>query len=237
MARIQKGVMFVFLMFVAVAANAVPHGGMWKGRSGVDKVVYPVTVQQWVSTQTAKVEVSVDATLKESDLSKARGNIRANLDKIGGKADWHITQFRRSQDQSGLERVAVQAEARLPEGQLANLRQQAKAMSKAGSTYRINNIDFTPSMADMQQARADLRAKVYMQANQELVRLNKQYPGQKFHLHRVNFVGMMRPGMAMKGARAMFVGAAMAASPTPLTVSNRLSLNAMVFLSTDAKPA
>ncbi len=131
-----------------------------------------------VSTQTALVTVNINATLSNSDLVKARADIMDKLAKISA-GDWHLTQFDRSQDSSGLEKLYVQAQARVAQANLTTNYQNAKSVSKPGASYEIGTIEFKPSLDEVQQVRAQLRERIYQQARDELARLNKVYTGQE----------------------------------------------------------
>src|SRR5436190_23068731 len=93
----------------------------------LNKVALQLTAEQWVATKTALVTVGINASVSDSDLGKIQSNILDKLNQLAGKQEWHIVSFDRSQDQSGLERVQVSAQARLPEAALAGIRDKAKA--------------------------------------------------------------------------------------------------------------
>ena len=102
----------------------------------LDTVVFQVAAKQWVGTQTALLTVSINATLTNADLIKARKDIMDKLVKIA-PGEWHLTQFDRSQDNSGLEKLYVQAEARIPQSSLTSVYQNAKSVSLPGASYNI----------------------------------------------------------------------------------------------------
>lgn len=154
----------------------------------VNTVSLQLQAQQWVQAKTAKVSVEVNAALNNEKLSNVYSNIRQNLNRLAPQADWHITQFNRSQDNTGLEKVTVEAEVRLPQNALTNIRDQAKAISQPGATYTINDIAFSPSFTEIQAAKSALRVQIYQQALNEVNQLNKIYVGEHFYLHQLNFV-------------------------------------------------
>lgn len=203
----------------------------------LDKVAFQVAAKQWVTTQTALLTVNINATLANADLVKARADIMSKLGKIA-EGEWHITQFDRSQDNSGLEKLYVAAQARVPQASLTDIYQQAKSVSKPGATYEINAIEFKPSLEEIQQIRAQLRERLYQQVNEELTRLNKVYTGQNYSLNRLVFVeGDSAPVPAMaKGYQAREANMVMAVAPAPaLTVSNEIIMNAMVEAASNRK--
>jgi hypothetical protein len=110
-----------------------------------------------------------------------------NLKKITKSGEWHITQFNRGQDKSGLEVLHIEAEARLSENDLTGLREKAKSVTKPGETYTILGIDFSPSTLELQQAHAVARVEMYNKIKEEIARLNQIYPDQHYFLHSIDF--------------------------------------------------
>ena len=194
----------------------------------LNQVLYQTSVEQWVTTKTAEVVVDVNATMNEDALASAHDDITAKLNKLAS-ADWHVTQFDRTPNESGLEQLAVEAQTRLSESALSNLREQAKAMSKPGETFTIQSITFEPTLAETEAVRTALRNQIYTQVQAELASLNKLYPNQHYVVHMINFGEVNLP---QPEARMMMMGAVNApvASPAPVTVANKLTLSAAVDL-------
>jgi hypothetical protein len=198
----------------------------------LDKVMFQVAAKQWVSTKTALLTVNINATLTNTDLVKARIDIMSNLAKIAG-GEWYLTQFDRSQDNSGLEKLYVAAQARILQASLTDIYKNAKAISKPGATYDIGTVEFKPSLEEIQQVKAQLRERLYEEVKMELSQLNKVYPNQNYSLNRLVFldgeVATPQP-RAYKEANALFISAA--AAPA-LTVSNELVMSAAVELASN----
>lgn len=155
--------------------------------------------EQWVSTETALVTISIDANLNQTGLDKLQAEVMTTLQGMA-KVKWRITRYNRSQDQSGLERVHMQAQARLSESQLNTLRTQAKAKTKPGLKYRVHGIDYSPSQAEMNAVRDQQHQILYKRAKSELDSINKIYSPQKFYLHQITFAGEVPP-VSMNDAR------------------------------------
>ncbi len=160
----------------------------------LNKVTLQFTSEQWVTTKTALVTIGISASVSDKGLDKIQGNILDKLNQFASKAEWHIVSFDRSEDQSGLEKVQASAQARLPEAALAGLRDKAKAMSKPGETYTLDNVQFIPSDEELRAANTALRINIYQQVKTELDQLNKEYPEQKYFVHQINFVSQVSPG-------------------------------------------
>lgn len=188
----------------------------------LNKISYQATVEKWATTETANVTINMDAVLGKMGLSNINAHVLETLHKMAADANWHVTQFNRTQDKSGLEMLHVEAEARLSQNVLASLREKAKNISKPGETYTVGNIDFMPALAEMEKTHADARAAIYEQVKQEIARLNQMYPEQHYFLNQLDFVPAQVMPMMFKGGRAN-VDMAVAATP-----ESNISVNAKI---------
>lgn len=195
----------------------------------LNKVTFRLTAEQWVTTKTALVSIGVNAGVSDVGVEKIQEEVLTKLNKISDQGTWHIISLDRTQDQSGLEKIQIVAQARLASSALSGLRDKAKAISKPGETFTIDNIQFSPSEDEWRAANADLRSNIYQQAKDELDRLNKAYPNQKFYIHDIDFVGALMP---MPMAQNTFVSVRMAqgAVNKELPVGDKLVLGATVSL-------
>ena len=203
----------------------------------LDEVEFQISAKHWVSTQTALLTVNVNATLTDADLVKARDDMMKKLNQIA-VGEWHLTQFDRSQDSSGLEKLYVQAQARVNQANLTHIYQNAKSVTKPGATYELGSVEFKPSLEEIQQVKSLLRKQLYELANEELARLNKIYQGQNYTLNQLEIMESEYPGSSTrsyraKGAMAMLSGSSAAPS---LSVSNELVMTASVKAASTRKP-
>lgn len=197
----------------------------------LDKVTLSLQSEQWVTTKTALVDVGVNAAVTDQGIEKVQANVLDKLNQLSNKGEWHIVSFNRQLDKSGLESVQINAQTRLPQSELANLRNKAKAVSKPGETYTIDNVQFIPSEEELRQANVGLRNQIYQQAKAEIETLNKAYPEQKYYLHQVNFltVSAMRAVPEANMMAKMSV-ASVATAPVPLSVGNKVFMQANIVL-------
>ena len=217
-------------MLTLLALNSVGIAATPSTVLGLDTVVFQIAAKQWVSTQTALLTVNINATLSNADLVKARADIMDKLAKIAG-GEWHLTQFDRSQDSSGLEKLDVKAQARVPQASLTNVYVNAKSVTKPGANYEIGGVEFKPSLDEVQQVRAQLRERLYQQASAELARLNKVYTGQSYSLYNLVFGEGDMIAMPLSKSyqpQEMMNAMAMPAAAPALTVSNELTMSAWV---------
>jgi uncharacterized protein YggE len=205
-----------------------------------DAISFDLSAEDWVNTKTAHVALNVEAAVTASNA----GTMRADMSKAindAAKADWRLTGFNRSQDQTGLERWSVSFEARLPEAALNGLRDSIKKASKAGMQITVGGIDFSPSREEMEASRATLRTRIFKEANEQLTSLNATLPGRGFRISQITFeTDFPAPIQMFRSKRAMDVGgvalSAPAAMPMPEAeqapdISQKLILNAHVVFS------
>lgn len=208
-----------------------------------DRVIFDLSGEQWVMTKTAHVIIGVEASVSGTNAGNMRGDMIKAVNDLS-KGDWRLTSFNRSQDQTGLERWSAQFEARLPEAQLNGLQDAAKKLSKAGMQLSVNDINFSPSLDEMEAARGVLRTQIYKTANEQLVALNAALPGRNYRIALVNFDSSNEEPTPMprvvRGQANMMMAMAeapKAAAPTPIERAEKISLTArVVFATSPDKP-
>jgi hypothetical protein len=195
----------------------------------LDKVSFQLKAEKWVTTKTADVFVGINAAVADAGIEKIQNQVLAQLAQLSSQGEWHIISYTRQQDKSGLESIQISAEARLPQSDLATIRSKAKAISKPGNTYTVDDVQFTPSEDEITQANVLLRSSIYQQAKTEIDILNKQFPDQKYNLYRIEFnsTPVAMPMLRMAVARYDVPGGVAAA---PLNVGNRMEIFATVML-------
>lgn len=221
----RKFLVFAACMLVTTLAWAESD---WS--SLLNKVNLQLSAEQWVTTQTAKVTVSVSASVTDKGIDNIQKTVLEKLKQLSNKSEWHIVSFNRYKDNSGLENVSIQGEARLPQSDLGALRTKAKSISRPGETFKVSSIQFTPSDQEIRDANSALRNNIYTQAKKELDSVNKHYPDQKFYIHDIIFSSS--PAVAPMANKAVMRSAmvAMDAGAAPLNVGNKMTLYAQLTL-------
>ncbi len=197
--------------------------------SVLPQVSLQLTAEQWVTTQTARVSVSLDALLNKNQLAKAQENFQAALKRIAPEGVWHITEFSRAPSKTNLEQLHAMAEARLSDNALAGLRERASAQNGEGQTYIVQDIIYSPTTDEISNAYAQLRAQIYNQTKAELDRLNAVYPKAGYGLYNINFTSVnIQPGpIMMKIAGEMNAAARETGN---VSLSQKLTQDAVVVL-------
>lgn len=224
----------IVVCIVLISTYALSFADDFHSRMLLDKVVFQVSAKQWVKTQSALLSVNINATLTSADLVKARANIMSHLNRVA-PGDWHITQFDRSQDSSGLDKLVVSAQVRVPQASLTDIYQNAKNVSKPGETYTINGVEFAPSLDEVQQVKAQLRTQLYATVSREIAQLNKAYPEQHYTVNTIDFFDGDTPVVQTTGVspRAMVNSLMAMPAPAPLAVSNELTMTAVTELASN----
>ena len=196
-----------------------------------DVISFDLSAEDWVTTKTAHVSLAVEAAVSATNA----GSVRADMTKTindAAKADWQLTGFNRSLDQTGMERWSVTYEARLPESALNGLRDSVKKASKAGMQITVGGIDFSPSHEEMEAARSVLRARIYKEAGEQLTALNAALPGRSFRISQIAFeTDVPAPIQMFRGKHVLDAAVMSSASVEPeqaQDVSQKLVLSAHI---------
>ncbi len=193
-----------------------------------DIVALSLTVEDWIKTEGATAYVEIDAALDGEEVAAIRSQMLQGLARLAA-GEWRITRFSNSRDRSGLQRWSASAQARLGEDALDGLRNRAASLSRPGLRFRINRLEFNPTLVEREAARALLRKRLYERIGQEIVMLEAAFPGRRFRLKRLETDPPMGARPAMLNARAE-AAPMITAKQAPMTVSQKIRLSARVIL-------
>ena len=225
------GALFSTSLWAATPGAVMPFGEYPR----LNTINYQVTAEKWVSTQTAKVTVSIDASLNQAGMDNLQSQVESSLKSVAN-VDWRLVDFERTQDQSGLEKIHISAQARLATAQVTDIRTKTEKLSKPGLKYQIDSIDYTPTADDIQAAQASLRNELYQRIQAEIVALDKTFANQVYYVHDLNFGGDNN-GSSGPMVRTMMLAAAPAQSAGNTSISQKVTVVANVTLaSTIANP-
>ncbi|GLQ05279.1 SIMPL domain-containing protein [Sneathiella chinensis] len=239
---------FAVLAF-APAAYADMNGHPGHGHPGMghqDRVVLNLKTQGWVTTETARVHVNFDITQQKETAAELKQQIMAALDGLAGKAQWYITSSNENKDRTGLTRWMVSAEARVGEEHVSGLADRAEKASRPGFKVNVGYVDFSPSQAEFEALRGELRETIYTNAVMEAERLNRVFKDRTYKVSMVDFLerqampGAPAPRVmhSMKMAESdavMSSGGSASNGATELAVSRRVNMSATVILTAQDK--
>jgi hypothetical protein len=220
--EMNKLVFFIVAYFISFAA--------WAGdglSTMLNKVTLQLKAEQWVTTKTALVSVTINAAVTDQGIEKIQSSVMQKLTQLSNQGEWHLVSFNRQLDKSGLESIQMMAQARLPQADLSQLRNKAKTLSKPGEAFSIDDIQFVPSEEELRQANLQLRNNLYQQAKTEIDTLNKWYADQKYYLYQMDFITAPVMPMPMAASARMSL---MKVAAAPLSVGNKVELQATVVL-------
>lgn len=204
----------------------------------LDKVSFQISAKRWVDTQTVMLSVGINATLDSLDLVKARASMMTKLSKIVS-GDWHMVQFDRYQDNSGMQKLDAMAQVRVNQSQLNRVYDTVKEISRAGETFTVASIEFKPGLEEIQKTKAELRQQLNKEVQQELAVLNRTFTEQHFTLSALDYLDDVGPGPLQNRPLMLASNGGSrdaAASSAPITVSNELKMTAVVEAASVRKP-
>jgi hypothetical protein len=219
-------------LLFAAAASSVAHDAEARG----PELVFPVTVEGWANTSTARVTAIADITLTTEVAAQVRAEALAAFAKIGPGAKWRITKFSRRADRSGARRWVINAETRLAQSKIDGLRDAAKNASEPGKAYRIGGISATPSRAEREAALTVLRREVYAIAREELSAARILWPDSGAAIKRIDFTAP-RVSTTQASARVMRSNRLAGGSAESVAVEQKLTLTATIVLAPAASPS
>lgn len=231
-----RSIMLAFALLVfSLPANAADEA------KPEDSVVITLSSEGWVTTQTARVTVAVEAAVNDNTSASTRAEMLKAVENLS-KADWKLISFNRRQDQTGMERWSARFEARLPENQLSGLGDLAKKQSKAGMQLSVASIDFTPTLEEMENTYGNIRTQIYKDAVEQLAEINSAIPGRNYRIALINFVDgndgqAIRPMMQMRAKNMSFAAESdSAGAASSMERSEKIALTAkVIFAATPAK--
>lgn len=230
-----------FLALLVLAAMAPAARAQIPPPRPDDEITLSLRAEGFVETGTALVTMAFDTALEGAGVATMRDRLNEVLGGFAKNSEWRFTRFDRVVDPAGLERWRVEAEARLPEGDLAGLADKAKAASRPGIQVRLAGIDFTPTLDEREAGFAKLRAEIYAQAEAELARLKAAIADRPYRIKRVNFQidgqpprPVPLPGMLRAEPQAAQMAQAPQSFAAEPSVARHIALTALVTLAASA---
>lgn len=166
------------------------------------EVQIPLVEAVWVETETARVLATIEASADPGKSGALRGEVLGLLRKLVPEEgdSWRFTSASLSRDPSGLERWQLQAEIRTLQARLPGLQAKAEKLSKPG-LHVFLAIDWTPSVAEIEAAKAKARLAIYQRAGDEVKRLNERL-GFTYRVADIRFGEPGRPSLLQAKALA-----------------------------------
>lgn len=194
----------------------------------LDTINYQISSEVNVETTKAEVFVTLNATINSSDLASIQGQAKNDLNGVVKNSQWMIESYSQDKAASGLINVSMVLKDRLSSMQLAKLTDSLSALNTQGKQYKIDHINYQPSLAQIQEAKNTLRLKMIQDVTDQLSMLNKQ-TNQAYHIHEINFTAPnYTPQPRANIAMMAYQDQAQSKSVLPMTVATKLVLTADV---------
>lgn len=205
-----------------------------------DTINFQLRADAVVVSDTVKVIVHINALVTSETTENAlRAEIKRTLAAFLD-VPWQINGIERASDDSGYEKVAMRATARVSETENYNLENRAKAVSRQGLKLGDVEVDSTVPAPMLEAAEKSLRAEILKKAKAEAADLSA-VSGREYRVGVVSFQNQGDPVMRKSTAQAMnatsygsgFAGAAGGGDGGDESLSNaqKVSLAANITLS------
>lgn len=156
-----------------------------------DTVYLEFTVEDWITSDTAEIQLSVSAQVDVSD-DALQTEIEDQLNSLAD-TDWKYIGFSRSIDQSDLIRWKLAITARVSKSELANIVNSVKSASRPGLKFIVIHINYVPSKEELESKRGELRSKINVLIANEVDRMNREYDQSGW---RVSLIQYQQPAYA-----------------------------------------
>ncbi|MES2204303.1 MAG: hypothetical protein V4496_03695 [Pseudomonadota bacterium] len=188
----------------------------------------------WVSSTTAQVTVSIQAATNKDNSSEVVASITKKLKSVVNEKDpvaWRLVDLSTEKNSAGLFAISAKMSARLNNAQLTQLQNMIQSLNKAGEQYKVDSIDYQPTLAEIADENTRLRVLLYKDVLGQEQIINSAFADKKYQLQTLSFDS---PYTATPRPMVMFAGNAatrQASASTSTPFSQQLILTANVTFS------
>lgn len=179
---------FLALLIILVSINATARCRVLQ-----NWVAYTTSDEMWVESDTVGVSVYVEYVGDQESVTRKKQSLTKQLKKLAA-INWHVVNFSRGKDSSDLIRNVYSVEGRIKEQNISNLVSKMKKVSKPGTKFSLQSVNFQPSAKDIEKAKEQVRSKLYQAVQKELGRLNDKFPKQRFEMKSIKFSSNSQSG-------------------------------------------
>jgi hypothetical protein len=159
----------------------------------------------WVSSETAQVMVSIQAATSKNNVSVLIETITGKLKSLVKQSvSWRLVDLSTQKNSAGLFAVSAQLSARLSSDQLAQLQSTIDSLNKAGEQYKIEGVDYQPTLQEIAAENSRLRVLMYKDLLEQQKLINAAFPSANYQLQLLSFdsayAGTPAPVMMYAGA-------------------------------------
>lgn len=141
----------------------------------------------WVSSQTAQVSVAIQAASNKEDVSALMDAMTNKLKHlIKQPVSWRLVDLSTQKNDAGLFAVSARMTARLTHQELAQLQASIESLNKAGEQYKIADVDYQPTLAEISAENTKLREQIYHAVLEQQEKINLSFQQEKYQLQSLN---------------------------------------------------
>jgi len=165
----------------------------------MNSVSVSVTAERYITAETVKLIFNVNFVLDEGVDARAEVE-KAAAEMIPG-AEWYVTGMSKVEDaRTGMEIATYRMNVRVKESVLNGLTKAIERTNRKGLTFELQDTDYTPTQAQMDEANKELRKELYAKAKDEAGLLNELISenDENWMVGSVNFQGDAVAAKAMR---------------------------------------
>lgn len=200
----------------------------------LDTINYQISAENTVEATKAEVFVKLNATVNSNDLASIQTKAKENLSQLLSINHWAVEDYSQDKTSSGLINVTMILKNRLTSQQLSELTDKIQSLNGRGLQYEVASINYQPSMAQLEEAKNNLRLDMLKQVSDQLAELNKQ-TNSTYSIYNINFsqnISQPYPRANMMVSYA--VQQKQKTEAQPMKVATKVVLNADVQLAKDS---
>ncbi len=137
-------------------------------------ISFTKTSEMIVSSTTALVNITVNATALQDDSSIIQQSAIQRLTSILPKIDWKVIDLKESQADSGAQNIKLVIQARLTDQQIKTLQKELKSNNSSNSRFKVDVISFNPTQDQLNQAKENMMLEMYQSIEQYVDTFNNK---------------------------------------------------------------
>lgn len=152
----------------------------------LDKITYDISSEKNIESKDAKVSIQLNATLKSEELNSIQNDSKDKLVEITKSNNWKIDNYSQTKTNSGLVNVYISFTNRLNSIEISDLTTKIESLNTSGNNFKIQNIDYNPSLAQRENTENELRLEILSTITKQVKDLNNNLDD-KYSIHKVSF--------------------------------------------------
>lgn len=154
-----------------------------------DTVILDLEFEGWAEAGSALVTARVAVVTDQTQTGMIQVRMKAITQAASGHTDWRMTRLLPATGGRGAALWQSTMEARMSPEELGRMERALKRYraSDTQTSFTVERVDFSPTLAELQAVRTDLRAQAYQQAARELEQLNAAFPHKHYRIGKITF--------------------------------------------------